>query len=217
MRRLGAAQAEAACATSAEGTGYTFGQAYKPGGAWPKITLHSLTRSIDYGNGAMRDEIVLSRAEPLGGGGYPLPASSATTSTSAATSPGTSPAARRARVRASSSIACISSGSRRTACSRRRRATTPRAARRRWRRDVSFADPGRYSATVAGRRRRAGDPGRLGCARSGPGRHQDGDDLLRLPRYRRHQFPMRIRQSMGGYPVLDLAVKEVQLNAPPRR
>jgi len=57
---------------TAEGTGYTFGQAYKPGGAWPKITLHSLTRSVDYGTATMRDEVVLSRAEPLGGGGYPL-------------------------------------------------------------------------------------------------------------------------------------------------
>ena len=55
-----------------EGTGYTFGQAYKAGGAWPKITLHSVTRSIDYGTATMRDEVVLSRAEPLGGGGYPL-------------------------------------------------------------------------------------------------------------------------------------------------
>jgi hypothetical protein len=56
----------------AEGTGYTFGQAFKPGGAWPRITLHSVTRTIDYDTGAMRDEIVLSRAEPQGGGGYPL-------------------------------------------------------------------------------------------------------------------------------------------------
>ena len=55
-----------------EGNGYTFGQAYRPGGAWPKITIHSITRSIDYGSATMRDEIVLSRAEPLGGGGYPL-------------------------------------------------------------------------------------------------------------------------------------------------
>src|SRR3954467_13035294 len=55
-----------------EGTGYTFGQAYVPEGAWPKITLHSVTRSIDYAGGAMREEVVLSRAEPLGGGGYPL-------------------------------------------------------------------------------------------------------------------------------------------------
>src|SRR5689334_938558 len=44
-----------------EGTGYTFGQAYEPGGAWPRITLHSVTRSIDYTTGTMRDEIVLSR------------------------------------------------------------------------------------------------------------------------------------------------------------
>ena len=64
---------------TAEGTGYTFGQAYVPDGAWPKITLHSVTRSIDYANGAMREEVVLSRAEPLGGGGYPLSGSSATT------------------------------------------------------------------------------------------------------------------------------------------
>ena len=56
----------------AEGTGYTFGQAFKSGGAWPRITVHSLTRTIDYDKGAMRDEIVLSRAEPTGGGGYPL-------------------------------------------------------------------------------------------------------------------------------------------------
>ena len=33
---------------TAEGTGYTFGQAYEPGGAWPRIALHSVTRSIDY-------------------------------------------------------------------------------------------------------------------------------------------------------------------------
>ena len=49
----------------AEGTGNTLGQAYKPGGAWPMVTLHSITRSIDYGSGSMRDEVVLSRAEPL--------------------------------------------------------------------------------------------------------------------------------------------------------
>ena len=42
---------------SAEGTGHTFGQAYKAGGAWPRITLHSVTRSIDYGTATMRDEV----------------------------------------------------------------------------------------------------------------------------------------------------------------
>src|SRR5262245_3994692 len=57
---------------SAEGTGYTFGQAFVPGMPWPKITLHAFTRSINYDTSSMRDEITLSRAEPKGGGGYPL-------------------------------------------------------------------------------------------------------------------------------------------------
>ena len=56
---------------TADGTGYTFGQAYKPGMPWPRIKVHSLVRTINYETGAMRDEIVLSRAEALGGGGYP--------------------------------------------------------------------------------------------------------------------------------------------------
>ena len=57
---------------SGEGEGYTFGQAYQPGGAWPKVLYPSITRTIDFDNAAMRDEVVLSRAEPRGGGGYPL-------------------------------------------------------------------------------------------------------------------------------------------------
>jgi len=40
--------------------------------AWPRITVHSQVRTIDYDAGAMREEITLSRAEPKGGGGYPL-------------------------------------------------------------------------------------------------------------------------------------------------
>src|SRR5436190_12260161 len=54
-----------------EGTGYTFGQAYVPGMAWPKITVHSQVRTINYETGAMRETITISRAEPKGGGGYP--------------------------------------------------------------------------------------------------------------------------------------------------
>jgi len=54
-----------------DGIGYTFGQAYKPGLPWPKIRVHSFVRSVNYETGSMKDEIVLSRAEGLGGGGYP--------------------------------------------------------------------------------------------------------------------------------------------------
>ena len=55
-----------------EGEGFTFGQAYLPNGPWPKVAYHSVVRTVDYEGAAMRDEIVLSRAEPRGGGGYPL-------------------------------------------------------------------------------------------------------------------------------------------------
>ncbi|MDB5841883.1 MAG: hypothetical protein JWQ23_3835 [Herminiimonas sp.] len=55
-----------------DGTGYTFGQACLPGTAWPRITVHCQVRSINYDTGSMREEITLSRAEPKGGGGYPL-------------------------------------------------------------------------------------------------------------------------------------------------
>src|SRR5262245_32022427 len=57
---------------TADGTGYTFGQAYTPATAWPKIAVASQVRTIDYRNGSMRDESTFSRAEPKGGGGYPL-------------------------------------------------------------------------------------------------------------------------------------------------
>ena len=57
------------------GIGWTFGQAFKPGEAWPKIKLNSWTRTVNYETGAMRDEIVLTRDEALGGGGHPHGAS----------------------------------------------------------------------------------------------------------------------------------------------
>ena len=59
-------------AYSADGVGYTFGQAYVPGAAWPKITIHSMARTINYDTASMRELITISRAEPKGGGGYPL-------------------------------------------------------------------------------------------------------------------------------------------------
>ena len=52
---------------SGDGIGYTFGQAYKPGLAWPKINVRSFVRAVNYETGSMRDEVVFSRAEPLGG------------------------------------------------------------------------------------------------------------------------------------------------------
>ena len=44
------------------GTGATFGQAYKPGMAWPKLTYSSFARVADYENSAFREDFSRSRA-----------------------------------------------------------------------------------------------------------------------------------------------------------
>ena len=44
-----------------EGTGYTFGQAYKPGTPWPKINVHSQIRTIK----ATKDAIGTRRPLPF--------------------------------------------------------------------------------------------------------------------------------------------------------
>ena len=198
---------------SAEGTGTTFGQAYHADAVWPKISLHSVTRSIDYGTGTMRDEVVLSRAEPLGGGGYPLSGQqrndqfvsgelawnqAGTTATAAPralvdrvhqlwiTPHGVLKAAQRgnASVRAGEAGASL----------------------------VSFELASRFSATVT--------IGADGLVRRVDSIVPDpvlGDTpvVTIYDDYRESggvRFPTRIRQSIAGYGVLDLAVKDVQVN-----
>ena len=200
---------------SGEGTGYTFGQSYAPGGAWPKITLHSVTRSIDYGNGAMREEVVLSRAEPQGGGGYPLSGQQrndqyvsgeiAWNVTPAGPVPGprfvtdrvhqlwiTPHGAVKAAALNRASMLGGSSGLR----------------------GLSFTQPGRFSATVW-----IDLDGLVSEVESTFADPVMGDTraVTTYSEYRDFsgvKFPMRIRQTIGGFPVLDLAIKEVQPNAP---
>ena len=57
----------------AAGTGGTFGQAYQPGMAWPKVNVTMLSRVMDYEGSAMRQDMAQNRAEPTGGGPGPLP------------------------------------------------------------------------------------------------------------------------------------------------
>lgn len=59
-------------AYSADGWGYTFGQAFVPSAHWPKIQIRSMERSINYDTASLRELITFNRAEPTGGGGYPL-------------------------------------------------------------------------------------------------------------------------------------------------
>ena len=199
----------------AEGTGTTFGQAYRPGGAWPRITLHSVTRSIDYGSGTMRDEVVLSRAEPLGGGGYPLSGQqrndqfvsgeiawnqSGTTAT-----PGPRFVTDRLHQLWITPHGALKAALRGGAATRVERGDAGQVA-------VGYDVPGRFTATAY-----IGDDGLVRRVDSTVADAVLGDTpvVTTYDDYRAVdgvQFPMRIRQTMGGHPVLDLVVKEVQVN-----
>ncbi len=198
---------------SADGTGYTFGQAYRAGGAWPKITIHSLTRSIDYARSAMRDEVVLSRAEPLGGGGYPLSGqqrndqfvSGELAWNQSGDSVTPSP---RALVERVHQLWITPHGILKAA---RRGSATVRTGEA-GANAVSFELPGRFSATAT-----IGTDGLVRRVESIVPDPVLGDTAVvtTYDDYRDFgaiRFPMRIRQTMGGYPVLDLTVREVQVN-----
>ncbi len=57
---------------TARGSGSTFGQAFQPGNPWPALNYSVLSRSIHFDTSAMREEFGRSRAEPTGGGALPL-------------------------------------------------------------------------------------------------------------------------------------------------
>ncbi|MDM0074072.1 MBL fold metallo-hydrolase [Variovorax sp. J2P1-59] len=195
----------------AEGTGYTFGQAYKPGGAWPRITLHSFTRTVDYGQAAMRDEVVLSRAEPTGGGGYPLAGQQRNDQLLSGdlawnqTPNGAVPVPRLVSDRMHQ-LWITPHGVLKAAA--RNNAEASRGA------DggstLKFVEPGRFSATaqvngdglVTQVDSVFSDPV-LGDTRTVTS-YSEYRDIAGI------KFPMRIRQTMGGFQVLDLAVKDVQ-------
>ncbi len=201
-----------------EGTGHTFGQAFTPGSAWPRITLHSVTRSIDYENAAMRDEIVLSRAEPKGGGGYPISGQQrndqfvsgelAWNQTGPAASPTATPGPRFVGDRIHQlwitphGVVKAALRQRGTASRGLDGATT-----------VAFEQPGWLRAAVV--IDAAGLVSRVDSTVPDP---VLGDTAV-VTNYSDYRdagggvkFPMRVRQTMGGYPVLDLTVKEVQAN-----
>ncbi|MBL8697966.1 MAG: MBL fold metallo-hydrolase [Alphaproteobacteria bacterium] len=202
---------------SGEGIGYTLGQAFKPGMAWPKITIHSQTRTINYETRSMREEIVLSRGEPLGGGGYPLMGQQRNdqfvSGDFAWNVVGPNPVA----------------GPRFVADRTHQLWLTPhgaiKAAQRNnakvaWRKKgsaslavLSFAEPGRFVAKVF-----LDDKFRVERIES---RAPDAvlGEVATVTTYSDYRdvgavkFPMRIKQSAGGFPVLDVTVKEVQPNA----
>ncbi len=196
-----------------EGSGQTFGQAYQAGGAWPKITLHSVTRTIDFDAAAMRDEIVLSRAEPQGGGGYPLSGQQrndqflsgelAWNQAGGNVTPGPRFVADRLHQLWITPHGVLKAAARNHASARR--GTDGGVA-------LSFTQPGRFQATAL--------VNAEGLVTQVDSIFPDPvlGDTRAITTYSDYrgvagiQFPMRLRQSVGGFPVFDLGVKEVQVN-----
>src|SRR5258705_2852505 len=59
---------------SGSGTNYAFGQAYQPGGAWPRFDVKNYTAAVDYQTPAMKVDMLRAQGEhpPKGGGAQPF-------------------------------------------------------------------------------------------------------------------------------------------------
>lgn len=221
LRRADAAMGASALKTlryAGNGSAWQFGQGYKAGAPWPKLNLASYTRLIDYDNGAMREDVVRSRAEPTGGGAVPLSGEQRLTTAVAGgyawnvTGPAVaaSPANHALRqhdlwVTPHGAIkAALRSGA----------VVDFRAAKGGQVAAVSFTEPGRLAATLYINEDYLVE--RIESRMPSP---VLGDTAVvtTFEDYRQHgaiRFPARIRQSAAGYPVLDVSVSEVHANAP---
>ena len=201
-----------------DGTGWIFGQAYKPGMPWPKIDIQSQARTINYTTASMREEIAFSRGEPKGGGGAPLSGQQrndqylsgdfAWNQVAVGPIPGPRFLVDRTHQLWITPHGVINAAIRNNATVHWQTNDGNSLAA------VSFIEPGKFSATafinadylVERVETRLPDPV-LG----------EVSAVTIYSNYRDYggfKFPGRIQQSQGGHPTLDLNVKEVQPNAP---
>lgn len=203
------------------GTGGTFGQAWQPGIAWPMLNVSQLTRWVDYGgDGAFREDVARSRAEARGGGAIPLLGGGE----------------QRASGSAAGGFAWSGQGAQAVASPVALDArvhdlwTTPHGvlkAARRWgatagRRSDGGVDYDTLAVSVPGRLQATAwidAMGRVARIDSVMPHPVLGDTPV-VTRFDGYEvadgiaFPRRIRQSQGAFEVLDLAVTEVQPQAP---
>ena len=202
----------------AEGGGGTFGQAFQPGLAWPRLNYSVMSRAVDYPNGALREDFGRSRAEPTGGGATPLIGQGETKATGllfgsyawnlAGANPVPTPIAVDERIHDlwTTPHGILKAGLR-NAASATTRVEGSRTV-------VSFAEPNRFAATAWISAN--GLVERIDTKRPHPV-SGDTEVTTTFEDYRDTagvKFPMRIKQSQASFEVLDLAVKEVQPNAP---
>ncbi|GAB3648144.1 MBL fold metallo-hydrolase [Ramlibacter alkalitolerans] len=199
---------------AANGSGGTFGQAFVPGQAWPRINIPSFARWIDYDNAAMREDSVRTRAEPTGGGALPLMGTGEQRVSAwvrgnqawnmAGTNPQPAPVALDARIHDlwTTPHGVVKAAMRNNATVRAEGGLNV----------VSFNEPGRYRATAY-----IGADGLVQRVDSVMPNPVTGDTQVSTVYsgwrdWGGVKFPSRIQQTQGGHPVYDLTVTEVQAN-----
>ena len=202
------------------GSGATFGQAYEPGTAWPKISYSSFSRVADYDNAAFREDAARSRAEATGGGAVPLMGTGEQRTTGltrgnfawnmVGPAPVPSPRDLDGRIHdlwtTPHGVIKAAMANQPTLSTRTQDGRTFSA--------VSFVMPGRLRAMAL-----INPDGLVEQIESVQPNPVMGDtgSVITFSDYKDFggvKFPMRIRQSLGGFQVLDLAVNEVRPNAP---
>ena len=202
---------------SGDRVGWTFGQAYKPGQPWPKIKLNSFTRTVNYDTGAARDEIVLTRAEGLGGGGYPHTGTQrndqyvygdfAWNQTAAGPAPGPRYVSERVHALWITPYGIIKSALRNNAKVGKRNVGKTSMT------TLTFTEPSRFHAVAYI------DGGRVVRVESRiPDPVLGETDVVTTyagyADFSGFAFPTRVTQTQGGHPTLDVTVREVIPNAP---
>lgn len=203
---------------AASGTGATFGQAWQAGMPWPKITVSSFSRLVDYPNAAMRQEAAVSRAEPSGGGALPLMGLGEQRSVGlvhgnwawnmVGPAPAAAPVALDGRIH---DLWTTPHGVLKAALKNKATAGT-RSVDGKSYTTLSFTEPGRFAATAYVN---ADNLVERIDSRQPNAVMGDTDSVITFSGYRDHggvKFPGRIRQTMGGSDILDLQVSEVLVN-----
>ena len=206
---------------SGKGTGGTTGQAYRPGIAWPALNYSLLSRTMNFETGAFREEFARSRAEPNGGGATPLMGQGETKAIGFARdgyawSPAGSGFAA-APVALDQRVHDLWTGTPQGAIKAAQKHGAVAGTRMidgQMVNTLSYTAPGQYAATLV--LDASSLVTRIESTMPNPvlgdtpmvTEFSDYTDAAGL------RFPLHIRQSLGGFPALDIIVNEIQPDVP---
>ena len=217
---LGSAQLKT-LVISGRGSGATFGQAWQPSLAWPGLNYSVLTRAMNFDTGALREDFGRSRAEPNGGGATPLMGSGEQKATGftrdgyawnpAGTGAAPAPVALPGRQH---DLWLGTPQGALKAAQRHGAVAGTRLVGGQTFNTLSFTVPGQLAATLVL------DAGGLITRIESTMPHPVLGDTAVVTEFTDYstsgglRFPMRIKQSQGAWPVLDLTVTEVKADTP---